>query len=512
MVTRGNSSLVQSSRARWTYANLILALPWLAFLPWAGCRQDEPTPLTSRIVLRSTQFLEEPVVATGGYMFKPTLRFAAGNRDNVVGFRMVVDAATDELKVQIGGRAANRSSLLTRVDPPDVPFDDFSQALQAAGAAQASLLVDGGGFFWVEPAGQGTYEVSVAVAGLEVDPFWSVRVSTLVIGDVLISGVSFILVEDFFHLVVLGDSVQWGNGLTERDKMSTLVSEVLESELGKGVVFQRYALSGATIYEREGDGICEFNCFGEVPKANTAILNQVDQVQRPDLVDLVIVDGCINDVNVANIVNPSKSPVEIAEMTESFCNEGMTLLLQKIRAVMPDAAVVVTGYYQIVSPLSDVLGLNAWLQSLGEPPSELEEALVPVVTANSIAFLDTAHAALRSAIATVIAETPGAGPIGFADPQYGVANAVFAPDAWLWGMTNDTSLLETLQINLDLAPMDDILAKRVERCLEDQYGVTPLIVCLYASVGHPTPAGAQAFATAIVGQLREIGVLPALPP
>lgn len=512
MLVRNLQEYVCPDRFRSGARRLLLMLPALAMLPAAGCGNKAEAPVTSRVILKATEFLEEPQVGAGRNLFKPALRLAT-DAVEVAAFRLAVHAGTDDLFVQARGRTTGQSTMLSRIEPPAVVNDDFTQMVQAAASTHAAQLAVGVGIFWIEsPAAGETHELAVILPEPASDPFWSIRVSPTIIEGVLIAGAEIELVEDFFYLLVVGDSVQWGNGLDERDKMSTLVSATLEAELKKGVVFQRYAHSGATIYEREGDGVCQYNCFGEVPKANTAILDQVDQVQRPDLIELVIADGCINDVNVGTIVNPSKKPEEIIALTQPLCDEGMTLLLRKLRTVMPAATIVVTGYFQIVSPVSDVLGLNAWLQAQGQSPSELTEELVPVLTANSIAFLQTAHASLRHAIDAVSSETQDLPPIAFADPGFGEANAVFAPDAWLWGMTSDAELVESLGIGLDLAPMDDTFARRLERCLDGELSLTQLIVCLYASVGHPTPAGAEAYAAAIVAQLRQVGVLPSPPP
>ncbi len=508
MTACGNTNPFRKIRSVWRHAAMV-AGP-LAFLhAISGCA-PEPIPLANRVVLLGTQFLEEPAVAADRNVYRPALRFAVASQSDVVAFKLTVQASTDELLILATARTTGQSTLLERVDPPEISDGEFSQIAKAAGIREADWLSVGKGFFWIVPLEKsGAYEISAVLPGISADPFWMLKISSKTVNGVLIAGLDIQLVRDFFYLVVVGDSVQWGNGLEERDKMSTLVSHTIEAELGRSVIFQRYAISGGTIYRREGDGFCLYNCFGEVPKEITSIIDQVDQVKRPDLVQLVIADGCINDVNVANIVNPSETPDSIAALTHTYCGEGMIELLHKIRSVIPNAPVIITGYYQIVSPQSDVLGLNAWLLSQGKQPPEQEDGLVSALTANSISFLETAHAELRNAIASVAAETPDAPSIAFADPGFGANNAAFAPEAWLWGMTAKSDLLETLGINLELAPMDAMMAKRLVRCLsDDDLPIGQLIICLYASVGHPTPAGAEAFAASITAQLREIGVLP----
>lgn len=472
-----------------------------------GRNKEAPPYVGSRVLLVESEYLEAPAVITDRRIFKPSLRVRLQDASEVEAFRLTVDAGTANLKIQGTRRRDNARITIPRVDPPAASDVEFSQAVESIASEHSDLLLQGTGFFWIESTNEEHYEISFVLPTGTEHALRSLRIASIAVNDIPVTGLEIELAADFFYMVVVGDSVQWGNGLNEGEKMSALVAATIEAELAKTVIFQRYAVSGATIYAREGDGICEFNCFGEAPEVNTSILVQVDQVQRPDLVDFVLADGCINDVNVANIVNPTQTPESIAELTVPLCLDGMTELLRKIQSAMPSAAVVVTGYYQIVSPQSDVIGLNAWLEAQGQPPSELEEALVPVLTANSISFLDTAHANLREAISVVSSESADS-RIGFADPEYSEANAVFAPEAWLWGMTADAELLESLGIELDLAPMDDSKQRRIDRCLGSNFDLGKLIVCLYASVGHPTPDGAQAFADAITEELRSLGVLP----
>lgn len=497
----------QSRRLRWPCfiaARYSVVLPVLIAY---GCGKDASTKVASRVLLVQTEFLESPAVETTRNVFKPAMRIRSSRGLEADAFRITVDAGTADLLVQATRRSDDAKISVPRVEPYASEDFDFSRAAEALADEHECKLERGTGFFWVESSGENHLVVSLVLPGQPEKSFHALRVSATAIDDIPVTGVQIELAVDFFYMIVVGDSVQWGNGLNEGEKMSALVIRTIEAELGRTVILQRYAHSGATIFAREGDGFCEFNCFGEVPKVNTSILAQVDQVIRPDLVEFVLTDGCINDVNVANIVNPTQTPESIAQMTGPLCLDGMTELLRKIRTAMPSAAIVVTGYFQIVSPLSDVIGLNAWLQAQGQPPSDLEEELIPVLTANSVSFHDIAHARLQEAISVVGSETADS-RIAFADPGFGENNAIFAPDAWLWGMTADDGLLESLGIELDLAPMDDSKDRRIDRCIGSNLDLGKLIVCLYASVGHPTPAGSRAYATAIEQKLRELGVLP----
>ena len=71
--------------------------------------------------------------------------------------------------------------------------------------------------------------------------------------------------------------------------------------------------------------------------------------QQPRKVDLVLMDGCINDVDVSNLLNATASPEWMRERITTRCGTGMQRLLRRVTESFPDAYVLVTGYYQIIS-------------------------------------------------------------------------------------------------------------------------------------------------------------------
>jgi hypothetical protein len=157
-----------------------------------------------------------------------------------------------------------------------------------------------------------------------------------------------------------------------------------------------------------------------------------------------------------------------------------------------------------VSQFSDVAGVREW-SILKDLQIEVD-ALIDILTENSIVFRDTAHAGLATAVDTVNEET-GETKIAFVDPGFGPENAVFAQDRWLWSMTNQGSpLLLEFGIDITLFPEDPMLRAREAAC-SSPLQEAGLIVCIYASVGHPTPPGERAYASAIIDRLRELGLL-----
>jgi hypothetical protein len=70
-------------------------------------------------------------------------------------------------------------------------------------------------------------------------------------------------------------------------------------------------------------------------------------------VDLVLLDGCINDVDVRNLLNASINSDVIRERTNQSCGVAMTQLLRRVVQSFPNAHVIVPSYYRIISQDTD---------------------------------------------------------------------------------------------------------------------------------------------------------------
>ena len=353
-----------------------------------------------------------------------------------------------------------------------------------------------------------TYRLALFVPESLISPFARIDVFTRTAGDEAPIGADSIeLTPGFFYLAVIGDSVQWGNGLEDRDKFSTLVAGVIEEELGVRVIRQVHAHSSARIVPADGDSACEHHCWGEVPTASTSISLQTELIDRPDLVDLILMDGCINDVGLGVLLDPNTNLEDLSSLTQYFCETEMTVLLGKVRAIAPQARVVVTAYFQIVGVNSNLFGLEQFATvqgtSLDQEMLDLREGMV----ANSIVFDQESRAGLAAAVNTINALQPGPPMVSFVPVSFSPDNAIFAPDNWLWGLTSDEDLLKALELDMRLFPEDPLVMDRLETCGSDDV-VLDLLTCLYGSAGHPNPAGARAYADAIIAALQTSGMLP----
>jgi hypothetical protein len=330
--------------------------------------------------------------------------------------------------------------------------------------------------------------------------------------------------EEQFRFVVLGDSIQWGQGLPEEQKFSELVRRQIQRELHRpAVLVHRYAHSGASI-GCAGDGLDgqgkptagnydPGSFLGELPSSAPTIHAQLsalllDGAIAPESVDLVLLDGGINPDDPGSpdgsdpftrVLNPLTQFDDLRSDTVKACSKRMRGLLERIVAGLPNARVVVTGYYPIFSPASSVLRAIPWLDAAVQsfPLSSLLEGVLRVRFSElSAVWAEASAAALRTAVAEVNAALGNPPRIGYAHISFAPDNCILAPRPWLWG-------LDTFEAE------DPIAQERIRLCKEQGRARDPFSI--WASVGHPNQKGALQYAQAVVRTCRELGVLPAGP-
>lgn len=373
-------------------------------------------------------------------------------------------------------------------------------SVRVGGEGQPDVVVtdpDSASFTLVRPASapssEGGEPVSIDVVLPQASP-WSASNSLPAV------------LETFVFLVV-GDSIAWGQGLEEQEKCHFLVEqEVRRRNGGIGVYKTVLAHSGAILGLTPPDDEPLPPLPGEVPSSYPTIPRQVASfASDPEEVDLVLVDGGINDVSVVQILDPLTSTTTLAQQTQTHCHDDMLFLLKSLvvgdagaSPRFPNARVIVTGYYQIISGQSDTRLLDALLIAIGLDlggipgavvGAAIAEETVATIVANAAAFATEANAQLKQAVADANALLGAAGPrVFFADPGFGPENAALAPNALVFG------------INPDLSPQDPVAASRAPAC-SAAGSRTVFEECTHASAGHPNPAGAQRYASVAIGLL-----------
>jgi hypothetical protein len=243
---------------------------------------------------------------------------------------------------------------------------------------------------------------------------------------------------------------------------------------------------------------------GDIPQDYPSIQQQADEfANTPNAatVDLILVNGCANDVGFENFLDPMATQSSIAPLVAQYCLGDMTAFLQKMATQFPSAKIIVPGYYQGLSMDTDpgyyvnLVGVLYGLsnnQGLG--PSALAAAVgvTPVTRLNvtSNAGFFAAQANMQLANAVNAANSGLSQPrIFFADPQFGPTNAANASNAWVFGLSGGV-----------LSPTDSLASvnRRKAQCasLYNNLSVDYLF-CELASAGHPNETGATKYFDAI---------------
>ncbi|UCD28646.1 MAG: SGNH/GDSL hydrolase family protein [Planctomycetota bacterium] len=477
---------------------------------------DGEDEISSVFILSADKLI--PPAVFKNKIYKPSFIFATDSANpqagQSTGFFLTVAASRPE-NIQsrlINSETKIKTNLIKVSTPTPSEWSGVNNEPRPFNQTVRDLVSAGNAVYWLNnevlPGSGFEHRMAVIIPEILRGPFMQLEVYTYTVADGTPIGSDRIeIVDDFFYMAVIGDSIMWGNGLKEEDKFTTLVAETIETEILTKVIKQVFAISGAKIVPAEGDGICTPNCIGEVPKAVTSITVQADLIKQPHLIDLILMDGCINDIGVSTILDPDITEEELIELTDTFCNKEMSGLLRKIRSIAPQAYTAVTAYFPIVSLESEILGLEQWKLTQETNADEGTTKLIETLTAYSIVFHENSIAGLSAAIEAVNQAETGPEMVTLVDPGFGPANAVCTPNSWLWGLTKNGDQTNNLGTNLELIPEDPLLDFRIDACLQSNV-VPDLISCLYASVGHPNLIGAGVYAQAIIDRLRIIGILP----
>lgn len=167
-----------------------------------------------------------------------------------------------------------------------------------------------------------------------------------------------------FHMIVIGDSIAWGDGLEQKEKYYYKVADWLQKELKRPIEVTVHAHSGATL--KKPQKIANISCIFANPDLSSwdpTISEQADNIRNPEDIDLILLSGGINDVSVNTILNPLTNPDEI----RSLCNgieAPLETVLVKLLSKCINSKIIVTSYYPIVSNDTSESALNVFADGL----------------------------------------------------------------------------------------------------------------------------------------------------
>lgn len=320
------------------------------------------------------------------------------------------------------------------------------------------------------------------------------------------------------NLLVVGDSLIWGQGLEEKDKFYTLTANWLrEHAFGRPrpVDLKVKAHSGANLKVHESTAeafkkaglVDTFSFHPEVNVGFPSIWTQIDTAAKEYRAarmtrgaDLIMLTGGITDVSVDKILDPFGDEDELPPLIRKHCRDDMIEVLRHASAMHPNAAVIVLGYYPMLAP--DTPGsklMNAWLESASFPGALKRVANNPLtrrlffgrikkdVIKRSRMWTELSNENLQLAVDTFNTSLPQKRAIFIRSP-----------------ITEETSyeMPNTLVFKLgrDDRSEDPFAEQRAAECkrsfaeLKKKTGLDNSVRrCELAGLGHPDPAGSLAY-------------------
>jgi len=328
-----------------------------------------------------------------------------------------------------------------------------------------------------------------------------------------------------YDMLVLGDSITWGQGLRKEHKAWYQVKVWLEKQMGRPVVERVEAHSGAVIDGGPSREIKTPN-DAEVNLGFPSINQEVDNALRfysdGSRVDLVLISGCGNDVGTENFLNAENSD-ELNRITEQKCRPLMETLLRKVTTSFPVAQVIVVGYYPFFSEntpndfVTRTLARKLFKSTNPSAPKMHSKQVFERLAANSQEWYRASDKSLAEAVRKINAELSNE-RVAFAKldflPEYSFA----AKETRLWGFKRSPFRMMLVFLSLgkiQLSTNDEMRGQRQASC-DVFYKAPPdetaeqkrvrrsrRFLCRYAALGHPNRRGAILYANAMVEVLKK---------
>lgn len=335
-----------------------------------------------------------------------------------------------------------------------------------------------------------------------------------------------------FHMVVLGDSILWGQGLKEEHKIWYQVKTWLQENTGREVRAKIEAHSGAVVGS-PGEPRTEYVTPRDaevslaVPTVNEQLNNALGSYADSSLVDLVLVDGCINDVDARNLLNGGNSTDKITRLATDKCGALVQTLLTRVANSFPSAHIVVTGYYPILSQKTpNTLLLRAvatlFYQRSPEGPKLTRKQLLQRMIDISQVWYQASNRALADAVRQTndeIARKNLRQRVVFIEIPFPPEYSFLTSETRLWNFNANflRKLLAALTLGkVSLGTNDETRNQRIRSC--NEFFKRPAIetkqekasrelrraLCHYSSIGHPNRKGALLYSEAIINQVKTL--------
>jgi hypothetical protein len=180
----------------------------------------------------------------------------------------------------------------------------------------------------------------------------------------------------------------WGNGLKDPNKFIMLAGHQIADKTQRSVQIISFAHSGAklALHPEPDEPPSPSNGYvpliaddkglppGDLNSSYPTTTEQADCAATYSNAEIVVLDGCINEVGATDIALPPiinhTSRQQIEQRVFENCSVPMRDALTKVRTSFPLATIIVVNYYQIVSPDSSVFRAVATGAPAGAPQNK----------------------------------------------------------------------------------------------------------------------------------------------
>lgn len=331
-----------------------------------------------------------------------------------------------------------------------------------------------------------------------------------------------------FDMLVLGDSLIWGQGLKEQDKFYYLTKEWLQNDFFKNerkVNVKLKAHSGSTIFLHDAEAevlkktdISSSRTYnGEVPisiptleeQARMAKAEYLSEGAALESIELVMLTGGIVDITVPQVLNPFGDNKKLKSDIVQYCNNDMFRFLSEATVTFPNATFLVIGYFPMMTMKSDTgKTLNATLEAYG-----ISGAMKPlannILTKQFFKILQK-KASKRSRIWFEDSNREFQTAVNRINEKSGKQRAVFVKSPLGEENAYETKTTLLTKMAKKGRAADELYDLRLTECrntlneLKRKGWKQSVRQCELAGIGHPDPQGSRAYAKSIQDTLRTI--------
>lgn len=331
-----------------------------------------------------------------------------------------------------------------------------------------------------------------------------------------------------FEFLVVGDSLNWGQGLDEKDKYYSLTADWLRRDAfgqPRDVNLTVKAHSGTTLKFHEDEAAKYLQAerdeaFEYFPEVNVGFPSSWKQIETAaaeyraagkDGADLIMISGGITDITTERVFDPKGDDNQLRSEIKTYCQDDMFDLLEHAIAIHPHARIAVIGYFPAITE-SSTGGklLNAWLETRGYPRAF--KFLVNNPLSRRLFFEKLKKRAIeRSRIWFEESNRNMQIAVDRFNEKYGPRRAVFVRSPLTDEHAAEAPNTLLFRMGKNGVVADYKARERIRACrqtlpeLKRTTGIDyPVRLCEVAAVGHPTPEGARAYAAAIKSALAPL--------